>query len=123
MACITRSCPPLLCCPTIRRLQTLKGIEENFGVALDLSTEGRAVVFSDKAENVAGAVKLVRELVHEIQEVRVLAACGGCASRFASTRPPVGFSRCKLLCHEEIVRPSACWCSDSFSRGRGKFKL
>eukprot|EP00752_Nemacystus_decipiens_P016799 g15035.t1 len=48
--------------------QTLKGIEENFGVALDLSTEGRAVVFADNAESVAGAVKLVRELVHEIEE-------------------------------------------------------
>ncbi|CAN0433041.1 unnamed protein product, partial [Hapterophycus canaliculatus] len=46
---------------------TLKGIEENFGVALDLSTEGRAVVFADNAQNVAGAVKLVRELVHEIE--------------------------------------------------------
>lgn len=39
---------------------------------LDLSTEGRAVVFSENAENVAGAVKLVRELVHEIKEVWVL---------------------------------------------------
>ncbi|CAM9591763.1 unnamed protein product [Pylaiella littoralis] len=48
--------------------QTLKGIEENFGVALDLSTEGRAVVFADNPESVAGAVKLVRELVHEIEE-------------------------------------------------------
>lgn len=54
-----------------KRLQTMKGIEENFGVALDLSTEGRAVVFSENAENVAGAVKLVRELVHEIEEVRI----------------------------------------------------
>lgn len=52
--------------------QTLKGIEENFGVALDLSTEGKAVVFSDNAANVAGAVKLVRELVHDIEEVRRL---------------------------------------------------
>lgn len=51
-------------------MQTLKGIEETFDVALDLSTEGRAVVFADNAENVAGAVKLVRELVHEIEEVR-----------------------------------------------------
>ncbi|CAM9125566.1 unnamed protein product [Ectocarpus sp. 4 AP-2014] len=48
--------------------QTMKGIEESFGVALDLSTEGRAVVFSDSAQSVAGAVKLVRELVHEIEE-------------------------------------------------------
>ena len=42
-------------------------------MALDLSTEGRAVVFSESAENVAGAVKLVRELVHEIEEVRARA--------------------------------------------------
>lgn len=50
----------------------MKGIEENFGVALDLSTEGRAVVFSDNAQSVARAVKLVRELVHEIEEVCAL---------------------------------------------------
>ena len=40
-------------------------------MALDLSTEGRAVVFSEDAKSVEGAVKLVRELVHEIEEVRV----------------------------------------------------
>lgn len=50
--------------------QTLNSIEENYGVSLDLSTEGRAVVFSDHADSVKKAVKLVRELVQEIQEVR-----------------------------------------------------
>lgn len=58
----------------------MKGIEENFGVALDLSTEGRAVVFSDNAESVAGAVKLVRELVHEIEEVCALLVCVFCTT-------------------------------------------
>lgn len=36
---------------------------------LDLSTEGKAVIFSEDAERVDAAVKLVRELVHEIVEV------------------------------------------------------
>lgn len=53
--------------------QMLNGIEENYGVTLDLSTEGRAVVFSDHADSVKKAVKLVRELVHEIQEVKASA--------------------------------------------------
>ena len=54
------------------REQTLKGIEENYGVSLDLSIEGRAVVFAEDADSVKRAVKLVRELVHEIEEVRTL---------------------------------------------------
>lgn len=50
-------------------------------MALDLSTEGRAVVFAENAENVAGAVKLVRELVHEIEEVSERASAGACCWR------------------------------------------
>lgn len=51
---------------------------------LDLSTEGRAVVFSESAESVAGAVKLVRELVHEIEEVRAQRGGGVGAGHRAS---------------------------------------
>lgn len=47
-------------------------------MAVDLSTEGRAVVFSEDAKSVEGAVKLVRELVHEIEEVCVYCMCGAC---------------------------------------------
>lgn len=37
---------------------------------VDLSAEGKAVIFSEEAKRVDKAVKLVRELVHEVTEVR-----------------------------------------------------
>lgn len=49
--------------------QTLKNIEENYDVHLDLSAEGRAVIFTHDSEKMEEAVRIVRELVHEISEV------------------------------------------------------
>lgn len=56
--------------------QTLKNIEENYGVHLDLSAEGRAVIFTHDSEKMEEAVRIVRELVHEISEVPLASPFG-----------------------------------------------